>query len=629
MCGIFGEVLLRPGDFPGASTMTRMSELLFHRGPDSSKIVQHGAARLGCTRLRVVDLSRAADGPMRSHDGAITLTCNGEIYNSDELRSRYSGYPFATASDIEVILPLYLDQGLSGLEQLVGMFAFALWDERKQTCILMRDPSGEKPLFISGSDTVLRFASEIQPLLEFADVSRELDPISVQDYLQLGYVRSPRTIFRDVQQVPPGSALIASASSRTTKRTWDRWSKESRQESASAPSTADPQELLGHLRQAVRRQSTADVSRGVYLSGGLDSSLLAALLCEVLDPGELTAFTVEFPSRSFDEARWAQLVARDLGLNEQTVVMTEEVMLATWRRALREIADPISDPALLPTIALGEKARDSVTVVYSGEGADELFGGYPTYLGHSLAGTVSNIPRGLRSLIEATLRTLPVTHNKTTLPFLAQRFMTSVDRPWVERHLRWFGPGADSLTTFERPIQESVVDLTDELASLRDGHTSPAAAAMLLDYATYLPDNLLVKLDRGSMLSSIEPRAPFLDPDVVRYAWSQPVSSKVRHGQTKVLLKEAARGLLPREVIHRRKRGLSVPIAAWLNGGLKHEVDRLLEPRRLDRQGIFIASAVHGRLAEHRASAADHSRLLWNVVHFQAWMEQWTPRQVD
>ncbi len=621
MCGIYGAIGL--DQLPATrGEIERMGGLLTHRGPHSQKTLVQGSASLGCTRLRIVDLTLVADGPLRSEVGNLSLTCNGEIYNSAQLRARYPDYPYTTRSDLEAIFPLYLDKGLEGLSEINGMFALALWDENHGRFLLMRDRSGEKPLFYAGTPTNFLFASEMQSLLGTQSVSNELDPASLQDYLCLGYVRSPRTIFRDIRQVPAGSMLILENDALTISNYWEPQNI-ARFERDRRTLRPTPTELLELLRSSVLRQATADVKRGVYLSGGLDSSLLAALLCEIIDPAELTGFTVAFTASSFDESHWASYVAKRLGIQLNRVTLDEPRLERAWRRAITEIADPISDPALLPTIALGELAGQSVNVVFSGEGADELFGGYPTYLGHTLAHRVVGLPSILRKALAAGIQRLPTSHQKVTVSFLAKRFIKDVDSPWVERHLRWFGPGAGKLSLDN---DNAIEDLARGFAEDQD--TLPVAeAAMLLDYSTYLRDNLLVKLDRGTMLSSVESRAPFLDPDVLRHAWSLPMSSKIKGTQTKVLLKRAAAEVLPRDVIHRRKRGLSLPIASWLNCGLAAEVDRLLDPGRLRRQGLFDASGVAEHLKEHREHRADHSRMLWNVVHLQSWLETWAPSQ--
>jgi asparagine synthase (glutamine-hydrolysing) len=315
-------------------------------------------------------------------------------------------------------------------------------------------------------------------------------------------------------------------------------------------------------------------------------------------------FSAQFAEESYDESGDAAVLARQMRTRHVPVRTDEQTLLDALRHVTKRVAEPLADAAILPTFLLARTAHEHVKVVLSGEGADELFGGYPTYLGHKVAPRYDALPGFVRAAVRKFAFALPSSGKKVTLEYLLKRFVTDAERPWVERHLRWFGIGLGDLPAIE-------------------AGGSPLAGAMLLDYRSYLRDNLLVKVDRATMLSSVEARAPFLDRDVTRFALSLPEDLRVRGLTTKWVLKKAAEKWVPREVIYRRKRGLSVPTATWINRGLRAEVDRLLEPSRLRKHGIVNEPRVTALLAEHRAERANHGKALWAVVMLEYWLENW------
>ena len=621
MVSLQGETLGTP------NLLAAMGRSLRHRGPDSSGVFEDRFIAMGCERLRVVDLRKRADQPFSSPDGRCRLVCNGEIYNAGELRRRYGDYPFRSRSDVETILPLYLEKGWEGLRDLEGMYALAIWDEPARALILARDRAGEKPLFYSRAGGELWFASEVQALLLNPAQSRDLDETAVSRYLALGYVPEPRTAFRDVRKIESGTIKRITAEGDQVSRYWDPGAFEPSSEPAK---TAVPR-LRSLLASAVRKQMVADVPVGVFVSGGIDSALMAAIV-EQETPGRLThTFTARFADPSYDESSWAVACADRVGTRHHEVVIDESSLAEAQRAVADELAEPLADPAILPTWLLARVARKHVTVILSGEGADELFGGYPTYLGHALVPYVQALPGSARRLLRSAAGLLPASRGKVTFEFLLKRFLADAEKPWLERHLAWFGTGAqDVLASGSRS------ELADEARSIvgspEGGQTRGAApagvnGAMLLDYRTYLPDNLLVKNDRATMLHSLEARAPFLDRDLSAFALALPERQRVRGLSTKWLLKKAARKWLPGQVIHRKKRGLSVPVASWLDGGLRSEVDRLLAPERLERQELFDPQSIRQLLAEHRARKANHARPLWALMVFQYWLERWVPER--
>ena len=602
MCGIYGMVTSDGSALAHPDILSAMGASLRHRGPDGSAHFTSAHAVIGTERLRIIDLHERADQPFASPDDLVWLECNGEIYNSGAIRARYRNYPFKSRSDVETILPLYLDRGSAAVAELDGMFGLAIRDGRDGSLLLARDRAGEKPLFYARIGNEVIFASELQCVMRHPSVPRDLDREAIADYLRFGYVVEPRTMFAAVKRVPAGAWIRFTATGEEVSRYW--------QPEAVAIEWRDPEDAVLQLRSlietAVKKQVMSDVPVGVFISGGMDSSILAALASKTLGSGKVHTFSAQFAESSYDESGDAAVIARRMHTRHVPVRADEETLFEALHAVTHGVAEPIADPAILPTFLLARAAREHVKVILSGEGADELFGGYPTYLGHKVAPLYAALPSFVQSGIRAAIRRLPSSGKKVTLEFLLKRFVADAVKPWHERHAAWFGTGL--------PIAGGLIPPSGERDVL--------AAAMLLDYQTYLRDNLLVKVDRATMLSSVEARAPFLDRDVTAFALSLPSNLRVRRLTTKWLLKKAAEAWIPRDVIYRRKRGLSVPVASWLNRGLRNEVDRLLGPSHLEAAGLD-AAMITTLLAEHRSGRVNHAKPLWAVVMLQYWLANW------
>ncbi|HVS30558.1 MAG TPA: asparagine synthase (glutamine-hydrolyzing) [Thermoanaerobaculia bacterium] len=602
MCGIYGIVSGNGAALHHPEILDSMGEALRHRGPDGRAFLRNAAAAIGTERLRIIDLHERADQPFSSPGQEVWLECNGEIYNAAEIRARYRDYPYRSHSDVETILPLYLDRGVDAIGELDGMFGLAIRDNRDGSLILARDRAGEKPLFYARIGHELAFASELQSVLRHPSVSRQVDPLAIEHYLRLGYVPEPLTMFAAVRRVPAGAYMHLTRGGEKIVRYWDP------DDVRIAPRS--PGDAIAETRRlieaAVTKQVMSDVPVGVFVSGGLDSSILAALASKAIGVDKVHTFSARFTDASYDESEVAARVAAKMRTRLVPVPTDEAALMEALQRITRGVAEPIADPAILPTYLLARAARQHVKVILSGEGADELFGGYPTYIGHKLAPMYMRLPRALRNALAGGIRRLPSSGKKVTLEFLLKRFVADAERPWIERHLAWFGTGL-SRQAPGSPFPQPALD--------------PPAGAMLLDYRSYLRDNLLVKVDRATMLCSVEARAPFLDRDVTAFALSLPAELRVRGFTTKWVLKKAAEKWLPREVIYRRKRGLSVPVAWWLNRGLRGEADRLLSEEALRRGGVIDVALVRALLLQHRSGAANHARPLWAVLMLQYWME--------
>ena len=593
-----------------------MAVALAHRGPDGQYIVGHARARLGARRLAIMDLT-TGDQPFQSPDGGVWMVCNGEIYNAPELRreSVAAGYPFRSKGDIETIVPLYERLGPDAVQRLEGMFGLAVWDDRAGRLLLARDRAGEKPLFWTEVAGEVRFASEIQALLVFPDQRRRVNPTAARLYEALGYVPAPYTLFEGISKLPPAHVLVADRAGVAAHRYWD-----AARVAASATHLDNAGTLRTALLHAVERELMSDVPVGVFTSGGLDSSLLAAAAARVM-PGEaIHTYAVKFTEPGYDESSYAEAVTHDIRTVHHVVSADDAALERAFDVVTRALAEPVGDPAILPTFLLAEAARHHVKVVLSGEGADELFGGYPTYLGHRAAGLYRRLPG--RGLLRALVNRLPTTTGKVTVEFLLKQFVAAAELPWLERHLTWFGALGPPPPSDRRTLPEIAARLEDF------PDNDPLNRVLWLDFLTYLPDNLLVKVDRGTMLASIEARAPYLDRALMELALPAPSTLKVHGFTTKVILKEAARGLVPDGVIRRKKRGLSVPVARWLNAGLATLADRhLLAPR------LFRRAPTARLLGEHRAGARNNARKLWPLLIAELWAERWdvdtTPLGVD
>ncbi len=605
MCGIFGAVSLSGAPLRHPGCLGAMAAALEHRGPDGERIIGHDRARLGARRLAIMDLT-TGDQPFESPDHTIWMICNGEIYNAPALRQegKRAGYPFRSSGDIETIVPLYQRLGPDAVARLEGMFGLAVWDDARSRLVLARDRAGEKPLFWTEVAGELRFASEVQALLVYPDQPRRVNPEAVALYAALGYVPAPLTMIAGISKLPPAHQLVAERSGVTLHRYWDAAGAAA---AAAAPPRRDhPAALREVLLASVERELMSDVPVGVFTSGGLDSSLLAAAAARVMSGERIHTYSVKFVEPGYDESGYAEAVTHSIRTIHHVVTADGPALERAFEVVTRSLAEPMGDPAILPTFLLAEAAREHVKVVLSGEGADELFGGYPTYLGHKAAGLYRRLPG--RAALAGLVNRLPTSTGKVTFEFLLKELVAAAELPPLERHLTWFGAlGPDALT----------VAWASRLLERFPG--GPSLNRLLwLDFLSYLPDNLLAKVDRGTMLASIEARAPYLDREVMELALPLASALKVRGFTSKAILKEAARGLVPRAVIRRRKRGLSVPVARWLTTGLAALAERHLTAPRL-----FPGAPTARLLAEHRSGRRNHARKLWPLLMAELWAERW------
>jgi len=634
MCGIAGFVN-GGGVAADRDILARMTATLAHRGPDGEGLFVDGPAALGHRRLSIIDLGGGAQ-PMANEDGTVWVTYNGELYNEDGdggLRRDLirKGHTYRTSCDTESLVHLYEEDAAAGhLGRFgvdpCGMFALAIWDGRRRRLVLTRDRMGQKPLFYAETPGGgLVFGSEPKALLCHPDVPRRLDPQSLARYLFYEYVPAPHSIWQGVKKLPPAHALIWEDGKTTVSRYWSpRWESPGSREISFAAAAARFWEMFV---AAVADHCRADVPLGVFLSGGLDSSSVAAAMCELGSAKRVSTFSIGFDDPSFDESRHARAVAGFLGTDHHERSFSAATVLELLPEVAGWLDEPFGDASVLPTHLLSRFARESVKVVLGGDGADELLAGYPTFAAERAARVFRWMPSPARALAGAAVGRLPVDHANMSLDFKLKQFLRGASESPALAHQRWLGSfsGAEVARVLAGgapggfDVEAEHLHRAAGLARGFDGLTRSLA----LYQDTYLPDDILAKVDRASMACGLEVRAPFLDAGLVDFVESLPPSYKYGKGQTKRLLKRAASGRLPASIPGRAKKGFGIPVARWLRGPLSPLIDRLLSPERLARQGIFRPDEVARRVGEHRAGVRDHRKPLWTLLMFQLWHETW------
>jgi asparagine synthase (glutamine-hydrolysing) len=612
MCGIAGVI----GSAPAESTVRAMLGRIAHRGPDGEGIAVRSAAgrvaTFGHRRLSIVDLEGGAQ-PMEDTAKQALVTFNGEIYDHTILRRELEkeGMRFATRSDTETIVAGYARWGTDIAARLHGMFAFALFDLRDGSFVLARDRAGIKPLYVAElPDGSIAFASELSAMLEVPGVARRVSNDGLASFLFSDYAHPPHTLIDGVEKLAPGEMLVMKAGAKPTRRSF-------LPPEVVGPAPT-PKELWSTLGDAVESQLMSDVPLGVFLSGGLDSSCIAALANQ-RSQTKLKAFCIAFEEASFDESAHARAMSRHLGLEHVEETLTEETLLGVVDEVLAQLDEPLGDHSIVPTYLLSRLAARHVKVALGGDGADELFGGYPTYRAHTLharlARPVTKLvrPSVLRALVER----IPASDAYQSLEWKAKRFLGRWDDDVLRRHLRW-------MSTLDLPaLEQAMQGRFREPATLRTSlarSLDPIALTTRLDFATYMPGSVLTKVDRASMAHGLEARPPFLDENVVALARRVPSSDKLRGKTTKWILREASEHAIPRSILDRGKHGFSVPLARWLRGPLAPRVDRVLDESPcwtvLDR------GAFRGYADAHRARRGDHAKALWALLVLDTWMRR-------
>jgi asparagine synthase (glutamine-hydrolysing) len=616
VCGIAGIASHDRGDLDGGA-LAAMSRALVHRGPDDAGEAALGVCMLAARRLSIIDVDHGHQ-PISGCDDRVTVVQNGEIYNHKGLRAELQarGHAFRTSCDTEVLAHAYEEWGDRFVGRLRGMFALAVWDRGQQRLLLARDRFGIKPLFYAARGGRLAFASELTALARSPGFSRDLDPDAIEAFLAVNSVPAPLSIYRSARKLPPGY-LLHWGDGRFRLERYSRPTPVQAGDERTDRAAELAAEVRERVRDSVRAHLIADVPVGVMLSGGIDSSALTALAAE-LSSGPVTTFSVGFEERSFDELELARRIAHRYGTDHHELVVRPDVEELLPRIAAA-YDEPSGDSSALPTYLVCELAARHVKVVLSGEGGDELFGGYQTYVADRLAPVAGPIARGARPLIER----LPSATGRVPLDYKLKRFARAAHLAPLERHQAFkeiFSPelrrellygrrGADPLDIYRARYAETA-------------GAAPLARLQDVDLGLYLVDDLLVKTDRMSMAHSIEARVPFLDQAVAELALALPSRHKVLGTSTKRLLRSAVSSLLPREIARGPKRGFSIPAAAWLRGPLLPFARELLSPDALRAGGVFEPRTVTRLLERHASSREDLSRQLWGLMTFTLWQHR-------
>ena len=636
MCGIAGIVDLK-GCPVERSVLEHLCARLAHRGPDDQGLYLDGDAALGQRRLSIIDLSGGRQ-PMGNEDGTVWVTFNGEVYNFLDLRADLEarGHRFVTSSDTEVIVHAYEQHGAECVGRLRGMFAFAVWDRRRRMLLLARDRVGKKPLFYAEAGGQFLFASELQALLEHPYICREPDPAALDDYLTYGYIPAPRTAFRGVFKLPPAHTLTLQVpedgAGAIAPRVEPYWRLK-----YTPKLDLDEQEaaegLLEVLTEAVRLRLIADVPLGALLSGGVDSSLVVALMSRLSDRPVKT-FSIGFEEKAFNELPYARLVAQRYGTDHHELIV-RATALDVLPTLVRHYGEPFADSSAVPSYYVAQMTRQHVTVALNGDGGDECFAGYERYLASGLAERYQRIPKPLRvGMIEPLATLIPSTLPRRNRLGQAKRFLQVAAQPAARRYLRWVTyftpeqkhgllhvriPGAPGGARWGRRGSS-----TSSMRHERDG-CNHLDALLATDVRSYLPYDLLVKMDIATMANSLEARSPFLDHKVMEFAARLPGRYKLRGATSKYLLKKVARKLLPSQNLDRRKMGFGIPVGNWMRGELRPLLDDvLLSPRVLGR-GYFRPEAVQRLVQENAEGTQDHTFRLWSLL----WLELWHQEFLD
>lgn len=635
MCGIAG--LVAPDLAPHArlELVREMVYRLRHRGPSGEAVWDGGECALGIARLAIVAPNQPAR-VLQSETGDVVGVANGEVYNHHELvlALRGRGHELPDGPDTAVLPHLFEERGEDFAAAVDGMFAVALWDRTTRTLTLARDRAGEKPLFVTHAPGRFAFASEPGALLALPWVSRDPAPAALARYLVHGAFAGADAAYAGMRQLPPAHTLVLHHGVEKLRRWWRPWDG-----LLGGPSTRaeDAPARTGEaLAAAVASRVPGEVPFGVFLSGGVDSGLVATLAARAVRR-RFPTFSMRIEHRGYDESGYAKRVAHAIGTEHHELVMTAREGEEAFHAWAADMDQPLGDPSVLPTWALARLASAHVPVVLTGEGGDELFGGYPTYLGHRHAAIAAAVPAPIAAAAIALARRFRPKHHHVTIAHLLERFLGTRGQSPFERHLAWFGTarpaealsllapelraaaGADAPLMHARRLERVLRDMQLVTEPAR----SPLTAYQLLDFETYLPGDLLTKVDRCTMAHGVESRAPFLRQALVEFALALPDDAKLRGTSGKWALKQAAKALLPADLLARRKQGFSPPFSAWARGPLRGIVLDELSPARIERAGVLDARAVQQVVREHLDGREDRGRTLWTLLSLQCWAERW------
>lgn len=624
MCGIVGTV--NNNSRPVArETIERMNRAIFHRGPDEDGFYINENVGLAVRRLSIIDLAHGRQ-PIHNRDKTKWIVFNGEIYNYRELRADLEkrGHEFYTKSDTEAVIHLYDEYGADCLALLRGMFAFAIWDEREKSLFIARDRIGKKPLLYSHqSNGDLIFGSEFQALFQHPDVSREVDLCAIDSYFSYLCVPAPQTAFRQIRKLEPAHWLRWKDGRIETKRYWQPdFSKK-----IEISETEAEEETLRILRESTRLRMISEVPLGAFLSGGVDSSTVVALMAEASEEPVKT-FSIGFEEQDFSELKYAKRVAGHVGAEYHEFIVRPNA-LEVLPVLVEHYGEPFADSSAIPTYYVSKETRKFVTVALNGDGGDESFAGYERYAAMRLAETYHRFPDVLKkAFIEAPINLIPTSELKRSRLRDIKRFLKAAPLPRTERYFKWisaFNRDAKKVLyteEFSREISGSDPMWNLEKWFAKANGSGILDTMLLTDQMTYLPNDLLVKVDIASMANSLEARSPFLDHKLIEFAASLPEKFKAGRFETKSFLKRIAARLVPREVVYRQKMGFGVPIGKWFRGEMKEFVSEVLLSEKSLTRGIVKPEMLKNYVREHISGERDHAFQLWTLLMLELWFQR-------
>ncbi len=626
MCGIAGRMEFELGRKADPELVQRMCDAIAHRGPDDSGVWAEGPMALGHRRLSILDLSAAGHQPMPNADGSLWIAFNGEIYNFLELRAELEreGHTFRSRTDTEVLLHLYQRDGVECLQRLRGMFAFAIWDVKRQQLFLARDRVGKKPLAYRVDERGLSFGSEIKAVLQDPEVEREPDPVALHHYLTYQCVPAPMCAFKGIRKLSPGSYLLARDGRVEVKRYW-KLSYLPKFEARTARAERElEEELIRRLEEATALRLISDVPLGAFLSGGVDSSAIVAMMCRKAT-GPVRTFSIGFDDDAYDELAYARATAAHFG-TQHTEFTVRPSALEVLPKLVWHYDEPYADASAVPTYYVSKLAREHVTVVLNGDGGDESFAGYDRYVANALAQRLSLLNPLLGSAaFRKALDLLPHGATSASSRWRLKRFVQQLGRSPQARNAAWmaqFDPEAKQqlyTAAFRREVGPAEAEESMYVRYRETDADNFIDATLYADVTGYLPDTLLTKVDIASMAVALEARSPFLDHEFMEFAARLPARLKLDGRRTKVILKRALRGIVPDDVLDRRKMGFNAPVDQWLRGELRDMSHDLLLSRRSLARGYFQRAFVERMLREHAQGTRNWHTQIWNLMMLESW----------
>lgn len=623
MCGIAGFV--GTGD---ESVLRQMIDSIAYRGPDYQGTVQNGNVGLAHARLSIIDLDSRSNQPFFTPDGRFGMVFNGEIYNYLDLRDELAQtgkYNFVTTSDTEVVLFAFAEYGRDFLQKIDGMFALAIYDFEKRELLLAKDRMGKKPLYYTIQQNTLVFASELKAVLKHPAVKRNLNLNTLNAFLTFDYVPVPQTIFENIYQVKGSHYILFNKAFEVCDHTYWRPSF-----AKSDISYKDAQIQLDQLLDsAVDRRMMSDVPLGVFLSGGLDSSTVAYYASKH-SSHKLRTFSVGFREKSYDESNYARIVAKQLNSDHHEQILTARQAIDLIPDVYSKLDEPFADPSIIPTYLLSTFTRQNVTVCLGGDGSDELLAGYPTFISEHLSGGFHALPKSAIQLLDWATDFMPASDKNISFDFKVKQFLKGFEKGRMDTHSLWLGSFGPALKEklFTQAAKEQITN-GDGLGVVHE-YAKEVKGEAYFDqllysyYRTYLQSDILTKVDRASMYTSLEVRAPFLDTALINFVNSLPKNYKIKGSNVKRILKDTMRGKLPAEIIDRPKKGFGIPVSLWLKNELRELTTDLLSQKQIEEQGIFSYPVIEKLLSEHQRSKKNNRKLLWNLMIFQMWYRKYS-----